>query len=597
MALFFGVFASMAFAQEAADPNDAIVKAMDQALDISMRANPTGATLRGDHRFDDLLPDVREDAIRALLMERRSLMGRVTQIDRDGLTPPNQLNHDLLMYELAGAMRMARTRSYLTPVNQLGGPHTDLPLFAQRYTARTRAEQEAYVQRLRALPVYFDQTIENMRAGIAEGRTPPRAVMGGIDAQAFTHTDERYLEQPREHVMFSPIAGLAPDDELAIEAESVITEEIVPAFAAFGEFLRDEYIPGCRETLGWTEVEGGRFDYMTFLWQHTTITWTPEEVNRIGQAEVDRIRAAMFVVIERSDFEKKDELTGDELFDAFVDYLRTDERFYYDNAGDLIRGYRDIAKQVDGELPKLFVLLPRLTYGVKEMPSFIAENAPTAYYQYGSLETGVAGTFIANTYRLDQRPKYEMIALTLHEAMPGHHLQHALARELADLGLHPWRATLGYNAFGEGWGLYSERLGLEMGPDPERGFFADPYDDFGRLSYEMWRALRLVVDTGIHAFGWTRDEAIDYMLANSALTRTNIEREVDRYISWPGQACGYKLGELKIRELRQRAEEALGEDFDIRQFHKALLEQGALPMEILERRIDEWISASAPAAD
>jgi uncharacterized protein (DUF885 family) len=578
------------FAQDGPDADNAIIQAMDQALTLSAEANPTGATLRGDHRFDDALPDVTVEAVQRRYTQTRELLNLVTQIDRDALTEANQLNRDLLVYELAVSMRMARTRGYLTPVNQLGGPHTDLPLFAQRYTARTDAERQNYVQRLRALPAYFDQTIENMRTGLSEGRTPPMVVMQGVEAQALVHTGQKFLDNPRQHVMFSPLADMAPGDPLALEAESVIREQVLPAFAEFGAFLRDEYIPGCRETIGWSAVEGGLRDYSLLLWAHTTLPLSPDAIHQIGLEEVARIRAEMFDVIARSDFPQKDELEGDELFDAFVEYLRTDPRFYFDNPEDLIARYRDIAKQIDGELPKLFILLPRLPYGVKEMPSFIAENAPTAYYQYGSLQTGVAGTFIANTYRLDQRPKYEMFSLTMHEAMPGHHLQHALARELEELGLHEWRTTLGYNAFGEGWGLYSERLGLEMGPDPEYGFYSDPYDDFGRLSYEMWRALRLVVDTGIHAKGWSRQQAIDFMLANSALTQTNIEREVDRYIAWPGQACGYKIGELKIRELRARAEDALGPDFDVRQFHKALLEQGSLPLEILEQRMDAWIA-------
>ncbi|HVZ94535.1 MAG TPA: DUF885 domain-containing protein, partial [Phycisphaerales bacterium] len=369
--------------------------------------------------------------------------------------------------------------------------------------------------------------------------------------------------------------------------------KVVPAFRKLGEFLRDEYIPACRDTIACADFPDGEAYYNFQIEGYTTLPFTAKQIHDIGLKEVARIRSEMMDTIARSDFPKKNELKGDELFRAFTDYLRTDPRFYYTSADELLDGYRAIAKRIDAELPRLFGKLPRLPYGVREMPAFIAASSPTAFYYNGSLKNGVAGYFIANTWRLDQRPKYEMIPLTLHEACPGHHLQIALAQELADAGLPEWRTGVGYTVFVEGWGLYSESLGLDMGDQPfpsGHGFFEDPYDDFGRHSYEMWRAMRLVVDTGMHAFNWSRDRAITFMLDNSALTRTNIEREVDRYIAWPGQAVAYKIGELHIKMLRKKAQEALGPKFDIRGFHDAVLGQGAVPLDEMTRQIDAWIA-------
>jgi uncharacterized protein (DUF885 family) len=309
----------------------------------------------------------------------------------------------------------------------------------------------------------------------------------------------------------------------------------------------------------------------------------------------------MFAVIDRTDWpgRKAHPAGSDELFAAFFQFLRTEPRFYHRSAEDLLAGYRVIAKRVDPELPRLFGHLPRSTYGVRPLPTFAAKNAPTAFYYPGSFRAGLPGYFMANTYALDQRPKYEMVSLTLHEAVPGHHFERSITDELE--GQHPFRSLLGFTSFVEGWALYAERLGLEMDGAPIRreadgsgggtGLFVDPYDDFGRLTYEQWRAVRLVVDTGLHALGWSRQRAIDFMLKHTALSPLNIEREVDRYIAWPAQATAYKLGELKIRELRARGERALGEAFDLRAFHDTVLSAGPLPLDMLEERIDRWIAA------
>jgi len=317
----------------------------------------------------------------------------------------------------------------------------------------------------------------------------------------------------------------------------------------------------------------------------TTTDLAAKQIHDIGQSEVKRIKAEMMNVIRSSDFyrERADsrKLEDQQLFNAFVRYLRNDPRFYHNTPDELLAGYRDICKQVDAQLPKFFKTLPRLPYGVDEIPSFMAPQQTTAYYQSGDIRNAQAGFFMANTYQLDQRPKYEMITLAMHEAVPGHHLQVALAQEMENQP--EFRKDAWFTAYGEGWALYSERLAIEM------GLITNSYDDFGRLTYEMWRACRLVVDTGMHALGWSRDQAIQFMLDNTALSELNIKNEIDRYIAWPGQATAYKIGELKIRELRAHAEKELGAKFDIRDFHDVVLGAGSVPLGVLERRVSQWI--------
>lgn len=570
----------------------ALVALLDEDYDAQMAANPTGATMRGDHRFDDRWSDVSPEAIRLRRGQVRDRLKRLMQVDRDALSEPRRLDYDLLRHDLTDRVRLGNFPREQLAVDQLAGPHIGLPSFGLRLNLSTAQERADYLTRLERLPAYLEQVTENLRAGMEAGRTKPRVVMQGVPEAAWEQAGDRYHESPEAHAMFAPLKALPEDDEASREGRRLIRERVEPAFAAFARFLEESYIPACRESIGAHDLPAGRSYYSASLAHHTTTRMNAEEIHRVGVGEVSRIRREMFEVIARSDFDGGG-AEGDELFNAFVDHLRTDPRFYHTSARDLLRGYRDIAKRVDQHMPRFFGLLPRLPYGVEEMPSFMAPTAPTAYYNPGSLELGVAGTFIANTYALDQRPRYEMTALTMHEAVPGHHHQIAIAQELEAQGLHKWRTLGGATAFVEGWALYSERLGLEMGERPigegGRGLYEDPYDDFGRLSYEMWRALRLVVDTGIHALGWTRDEAIEFMLANSALTRTNIEREVDRYIAWPGQACGYKIGELRIRALRGRAEEAIPE-LDLRAFHDRVLEAGALPLQVLDRRVEAWIA-------
>ena len=561
-----------------AGPDDDILALMQEDFEAGTRAWPTSATSRGDRRFDALMPDPSPAAAKASQTRTRALLARARLVPRDKLSPRVRVHRDLFVHELEWRLLEAKFHPEHMPVTQMNGPQQWIPQLPARTTFSTEKHFVDYVSRLEKIAAYLDGVTANMRAGLAAGRTPPRVTLAAAADQALTHGAAEHAKHPRRHALWPPFPEAMKDGPLAKRAAIVIGKSVVPAFARFGTFLRDEYIPNCRDTIAASDSVDGRAYYDAQLRHHTTLPLTADEIHTTGLAEVKRIRAEMMGVIAKTDFKKKDD------FAAFIHYLRTDPRFYFTDKKDLLAGYRDIAKRIDAWMPKLFKTLPRLPYGVREMPAYIAPAAPTAYYYSGSLEAGKPGYFVANTYRLDQRPRYEMIPLTLHEAVPGHHHQGALAREID--GMPKWRTTQWYTAFGEGWALYAERLGLEMGD-----LLADPYDDFGRLSYEMWRALRLVVDTGLHAKGWTRDRAIEYMLANSALTRTNVTREVDRYIAWPGQATAYKIGELKIRALRAEAEKALGKKFDLREFHDCVLLEGSIPLPVLERRVREWIAA------
>jgi len=454
---------------------------------------------------------------------------------------------------------------------------------------RSYEDYDNYLKRLAQVPRLVSQNLELLETGLAEGRTAPQVTLAGLPEQF----DAILADGGGLEALGAPLddmpAGLT--DRQRDELRRRFAEEVFPAVRGATRQLRDfvveTYIPGCRRTIAAADLPEGKAYYAYQVRTMTTTDMTPTEIHEVGRLEVDRIRREMIEVIRSSDFMARYRVSGESddqrLFQAFLNYLRTDPRFYHTSAEALLAGYRDIAKQVDPWLPRLFGTLPRLTYGVRAIPDYMAPTQTTAYYQSGDIRNAEPGWFYANTYALDQRPKYEMIPLTLHEAVPGHHFQVALAKELHDLP--EFRRGWGFNAFGEGWALYAERLGIEM------GLYDDPYKDFGRLLYEMWRATRLVVDTGIHAFGWPRADAIEFMLANTALSRLNITNEVDRYISWPGQACAYKIGELKIRELRQRAESRLGSRFDLRTFHDVVLGAGSIPLTILEKRVDFWINS------
>ncbi len=576
----------------------ALLAILDEHVDWSMRESPVTASTRGDLRFNHLLRDESPAATARRLEAIKDRLARLRALDRSTFTPADALDADLLIYELSLDVERADLHEEQMPVESLNGPQIWLPQLGERVPMRTEQHRLDWVARLEAIPEHLAQITEQMRLGMAAGRVPPKVVMGHAVAAAESQADLSVIADPAKSPFFSPLRGLPENDPIAVRAKKAIAEGIVPAFQKFHVFLRDEYAPACRETIGYAKGVDGPRAYDLALRSHTTLNLTAPEIHAIGLREVARLRAEMIALIPETEFPQKSELTGDALLGAFLAWCRSEPSFYYTEAEDKLRDYRAMCKVIDAEMPRLFATLPRNPYGVREIPRFAAISSPTAYYYPGSLKGGVAGFFMVNTYRLDQRPKYSMLALAIHEAVPGHHLQVALASELE--GQHEFRTLTSYTAYVEGWALYSERLGLEMGPNPRnasgngagggRGLYAKPMDEFGRLSFEMWRACRLVVDTGMHAMDWDRQRAIDFMLSNTALAQVDVEREIDRYISMPGQACAYKIGQLKILELRAKAEKTLGDKFDIRQFHDAILLTGAVPLPVLEAHVERWIA-------
>jgi uncharacterized protein (DUF885 family) len=573
-----------AFAQSAAERAEQV---LDQYLMLEYMRSPVWMEKYVEQKLmAGRLPSEAPRAYEQHYRRQQQVLESLERIDRDQLDADTRLSIDLVEYKLELSLEGSRLYREQMPVTSIGGPQYWLPQLGRFSKLQTPQDYDLYINRLTEIPRVLAETTAQMRLGMEAGRVPPRVIIEPAIAQARNQVVPRPMLSP----FYQPFASRPPADPQARRAFAVIEEQVVPAYEQFADFLESEYLPACRETVGISQGVDGVAAYEFALREHTTLDISADEVHQIGLDEVARIRAEMMDTIRRTDwFETHGSQhdNDDALFDAFTDYLRTDPRFYFDSEEQLLDGYRALSKLIDPEMVKLFTNLPRMPYGVAPIPRFAARFSPTAYYYSGSVEEGRAGYFMANTSELDQRPTYDMVALTLHEAVPGHHLQNALHDEME--GLHPVRKSMSFTAFGEGWGLYAERLGLEIGDDPQYGLYADPYDDFGRLNFEIWRAIRLVVDSGLHAKGWTRQEAIDYMRANSGATERNITSEIDRYIGWPGQATAYKIGELKIRELRAHAEDTLGESFDLRAFHDELLSLGSVPLPVLEEHMRRWV--------
>jgi uncharacterized protein (DUF885 family) len=513
----------------------------------------------------------------------REVVTQLDALDRSQLPAADQVSYDLYREMMETAIeglafgndampvRSVVVRNLRMPLNQMEGVQQDVPRIISLMPTATLADYEHIVARLKAAPILIDQTIALLRDGMAQGFTPPQITFRDVPAQVQAQIVDDPLDSPLLESFTRWPASIASTDRerLTKAASSAYVEDVRPAFVRLHEFLTRTYQAACRTSVGADALPTGAQLYAYNVRWHTTTDRTPKEIHEIGLAEVKRIRDEMEAIIKRVGF------TGG--FDAFKEFLRSNPDFYYTSGDALLAGYRDVAKRADPELARLFGTLPRTPYGVQRIPDATAPSQTTAYYEPGALAAGRPGNMFANTYKLDSRPKWEMEALTLHEAVPGHHLQIALAQERA--GLPEFRKNTSYTAFVEGWALYAESLGDEM------GFYRDPYSKFGQLTYEMWRAVRLVVDTGLHSMGWTRQQAIDFFAANAAKTMQDIVVEVDRYIVWPGQALGYKMGQLKIRELRNARERSLGATFDLRAFHDAVLSEGAVPLDLLERGI------------
>ncbi|RMI09635.1 MAG: DUF885 domain-containing protein [Calditrichaeota bacterium] len=548
----------------------------EEEWEYQLREFPEQATFQGDRRYNDRLTDYSPEAIQRRQAHDREVLKRIRQINREMLSPADQLNYDLFEKRYRERVERQRFHDYLMPVTQLWGPQIDLPQLVSVTPFEEVADYEAYFKRLAAVPTQITQITALMRRGMEEGwimpREPLRGVADQIQAQLKADTSESVFYNPFRQ--FPEDVPREARKRLREQALKVLQERVLPAFQQFYDFFTGEYYPRTPEQVGaWMWPEGKAY-YENRVRFFTTTNLTPEEIHQIGLGEVRRIRAEMEAIIRKVKFEGS--------FQEFVHFLRTDPQFYYTDPHDLIVGYRDICKRIDPELVKLFGKLPRIPYGVKEIPAYQAPTTYTGYYQEPASDGSRAGYFFANTYKLNTRPKYEMEALAAHEAVPGHHLQIALALELENLP--KFRRHSSITAFVEGWALYAESLGEDL------GLYQDPYSKFGQLTYEMWRACRLVVDTGMHYLKWTRQQAIDFMKENTAKTEHDITNEVDRYIVWPGQALAYKIGELKIKELRAFAEKELGERFDIREFHDRILENGAIPLDILEQNIRRYVA-------
>jgi len=520
----------------------------------------------------------------------RDSLAELKKLDRSALPAEEKLNYDLYQELLETAIeglqygddpspfRGVVPRNRWMPINQMSSPADAADLFAIMPQAKA-SDYEDILARMETLHKQIEDTIWWMQEGLKKGYSPPKITMRDVPKQiediAPADPMKSALLQP--FLKFPPEIGQTDRERLTARAKEIYTGSMAPAFRKLHDYLVNTYIPACRDSIAATALPNGAAAYAFHIRWETTVNLTPQEIHEIGLAEVKRIRGEMDKVIQSSGVKGS--------FHDFTEFLRTNPQFYYTKPEDLLDGYRIIDKKIDPELAHEFGKLPRLPYGVEPVPDYKAPSQTTAYYRPGSPEAGRPGYFTANTYKLDSRPKWEMEALALHESVPGHHLQFALAQE--QQALPEFRKNAGYSAFVEGWGLYAESLGEDL------SMYKDPYSKFGQLTYEMWRAVRLVVDTGMHSMDWTRQQAIDYFRENTGKTDQDITVEVDRYIVWPGQALAYKLGQLKIRELRTRAEKELGLRFDIRAFHDAVLEEGALPLGILEEQVNGWIAQKA----
>ena len=502
------------------------------------------------------------------------------KINATQLSLNDRIDLELLQYIVQEQINYYEYREYMNPILSDNGFHTEIAYEAGRqYSSVTELSQ--YLNRLKAFPAFAEQHIALIRKGLALGISQPVVALKGYETTYNNHI----IDTIENSLFFQPFTNKPASipqqkwDSLLTDARSVIAKDIIPAYRSIKTFFENEYYPKARKTLGASELPDGKAYYAALVKHHTTTDLTPDMVYDIGQAEVARIRMEMEIIISELNFNGS--------FQEFFAFLRTDPRFYATTPEQLLKEASYIAKKIDGKLPSLFGKLPRQPYGVAPVPEHLAPSYTTGRYSGASISSKNAGFYWVNTYNLPSRTLYTLEALTLHEAVPGHHLQIALTQELENLPR--FRRNLYLNAFGEGWGLYSEYLGTEL------GLYQDPYSRFGRLTYEMWRACRLVIDAGIHSKGWTREQAVEFLASNSALSLHEVNTEINRYITWPGQALSYKIGELKILELRRKAELELGDKFDIRAFHDLVLSQGTVTLSLLDLMVNDWIAKSKVA--
>jgi uncharacterized protein (DUF885 family) len=555
-------------------PSDALHQLFDTEWEYQMAHNPVRASLLGDRRWNDKWPDVSLAAMHEQYQHGREVLDELHRVDRAQLSSEDQLNYDVFEYNQSDYVQGEQYKWYLVRTNTFSGIQTVEGL-VNSLRFETVKDYDDWIGRMQNFPIYMDENIALMREGIKQHVMLPKL----IGEKILTQLNGMDWQDPTKHGFYKPLVKMpgtfsdADKQRLSAAAQASIKGSVLPAFQRLRDFLQKEYVPASFEQVGAWQVPNGDATYAYLADSMTTTTLTPSQIHEIGLREVDRIGAEMEKVKEQTGFKGS--------MQDFFKYLRTDPKFYAKDEDDLLEYTRSVAKTIDPLLVKLFRTFPRLPYGVVPVPKEIAAGMPAAYASGAAPDGSRPGFFYVNTYKPETRPKYEVTSLILHEAVPGHTFQGGIAIELKDIP--KFRRYGGYSAYQEGWALYSESLGDEL------GVYDDPYVRFGKLSNEMWRAVRLVVDTGMHQKHWTRQQAVDYFVAHVATSEYNASSEVDRYISWPGQALAYKIGELKIQELRQRATKELGPAFDLREFHDAVLLEGPLPLTVLESQVNAWI--------
>jgi uncharacterized protein (DUF885 family) len=550
---------------------------LEEIWQYELSVQPISATSYGRHDYDHLLPDMSPTGLAAEDKQYRLFLSRLAQLDSNELVRNSKITLQIQRYRLQNYIDQYAYHAHYLPLTSESGFHSSLAFLPASTQFKNLEDYQHYLQRLEQFPRYFAEQIYWMKQGITSGIVQPKVVLAGFEdsVKAFIH------DSAQQSVFYQPFLQMnelnvseVGKQNLRLDAEIAIKDKVFVAYQQFHDFLVDEYLPACKESIAAISWPQGQAYYQNRSNYYTTTSLSVNDIHQLGLDEVKRIRGDMQQVLTGLEYQ------GD--INQFINYLRTEPRFYATSAEALIKQASYIAKKIDARLPQLFNTLPRIPYGVVPVPDAIAPKYTTGRY-IAPTRNDQPGYFWVNTFALDKRPLYALTALTLHEAVPGHHLQISLAAEMQDL---PKVRRYSYlSAFGEGWGLYAEFLGKEV------GMYNDPYDEFGRLSYEMWRACRLVVDTGMHVKGWSRQQAIDYMLENTALSEHNVNTEVDRYISWPAQALSYKIGELTIKRLRQKAQDSLGERFDLRAFHDVVLAYGSIPLSVLETNIEHFIAS------
>lgn len=556
-------------------PADDFATLLDEAWEWQLAAYPVFASRLGDRRYSDRWTDLSLDAFAQRNDTRRAFLRRLRSIDSATLSASEQLNYDLFGRQLQTELDDYDYRDHLLPISQRGGVQ-NLDSVAEGLRLQTVQDFDDWIARLALIEEVIEQTMALQEAGRKSGYMPPKILMQRLPAQIDAQLVENGADSPLYEVFTRMPETILEEDQQRIReaALRVIETSIVPAYRRFSRYMNKTYLPASRDSIGASSLPNGEAFYEYRARRFTTTQMTPDEIHRLGLNEVARIRAEMQIIIDELEFAGS--------FQDFLQFLRTDPQFYFETPEELFDAYLAICKRIDPQLVNLFGKLPRMPYGLRPIPDNIAPDTTTAYYSRPAADGSRAGYYYVNLYRPEVRPKYEMEVLSVHEAMPGHHLQIALQMEMGEMP--EFRRYAGFTAFTEGWGLYSESLGHDL------GLYKDPYSQFGALTYEMWRAVRLVVDTGMHYKGWTRQQAIDFFMDNAAKSELDIINEIDRYIGWPGQALAYKIGQLKILQLRAKAEQTLRDDFDIRDFHDALLGGGALPLEVLETRMNRWLA-------